>query len=265
MAKNILIPIYVSNLNHPTIPFAIQFAERFDWTLHFLFFVRQENELSGAYARMESWLKEQERKFPELQVAAECVYGNYRESILNQVAIKDAELIIIPSAESEEIKELSTKESLVSLIRDCTLPVIAVPDTYEPQSPKRGGLLTNFHPQEVDTIKLMLEITGEKMPLTCLHIYTDEPSEEIEKKLDEWKISVMGNLNAEEIDFVKFRAKNILAGIEDVTKIYDLDLIGVTSHSKSVLTKLFKKDLLEHLLRYTHIPIVFVKCNNYNE
>lgn len=261
--RRILVPNTSPIFAPSVINYTLHFAANYGWSIVLLSVIENDESLHEGDERLQELVTNLKKSYPQIEITGECIVGEFIELVNNQIKVKQVSLIITTGGSHKTLDQLSAGYQIAEFIHSCTIPIITVPYSNNFFKLINAGLLSNFHPHEFDTMKLLMFLTQNQVQLYNIHVYINNKVALNEHRMKEWELEARGNLNVDDMHFVAFQAQSIPEGINSIIEVYKLGLLTVTAHSKPIFSTIFKKDLIQHLMGHLKTPLLFVKCDNY--
>lgn len=242
-----------------SVPFSDVYAFDSGLTLHL------ETAEKNAQANMEIFLKKLVMHFGrETWNRLETEYiikaGDARDDILSY-AHKNRVMIIVMGTQGRAGSEYDIIGSVTAeIITAARLPVLVIPpDTPDDIAQKFSKILyaTNFDEKDFVAIeKLMRIIKPYKAEISCLHVSRNE-----EPVWDLARLEGMKDILRKKYDDKTFECQlivgdDILDEIDKYIRSNHIDVLALTTHKRSMLTRIFNPSIARRMLFHTTVPLL---------
>lgn len=212
----------------------------------------KENSDKGLSLAKELVLK----NYPELIVESECRMGDIVEEINEICKEKNPIAIVVGTKDFSGFEKLLFGNTALSIIRNCTFPIISVPVHSKMMTPKNvvlGTDLTNI--QEIPTQKIIDMIQLLQAKLHIVHIR--EKENDVQAAQEE----LLLRLSAVNPVFHSVTNENVLHGLQHYVDENNIDLLLVLPHKHNLYERLFFNLHTEGLIEKMQVPVMCVQTD----
>jgi len=262
-SNTVLVPIDLTEQTQEVAVDILNIAKKFDWTIYFVYPFSQEEMLSehDPDQSMEELLSSMRAIFSDTLIHGETVQGDLSEVILKISATEEILLIVLIHEDVKNLKYGALMGQLSTLMEKCHTPILTIPDIRTIKGVQHIGLLSSFHTNEIESLEVVDNLFNHLASIIAFHIY-DKDAERINSQMKQWELDVRGNIRSTHLTFLTYRADDIISGVKSIINEYQLDLLVVTSISKSFIETLFSKNILKEFIHHPLItPTLFIKCS----
>jgi nucleotide-binding universal stress UspA family protein len=147
----------------------------------------------------------------------------------------------------------------MEIIRKCRCPVWIIPSGSTYHRYKEIVYATDYHEEDLTTLRNLLDLTGKFSPkITALHI-TDNPDFEARIKMSGFHESLHEKTSYDKISVTLLNEKedeDFGMLINDFAALVDANLIVVLKENKHFLERIFTPDLTKKIIRQAKIPVL---------
>lgn len=256
--KLVLMHCYINPLLH-SIPSSDIYA--YDSSL----LARMENTEKTANEKMQKFIakisgKIGKEKWEKIDIELIIKHGYADEDILSFTEKQDTELIIMGSGGNEE--QPTTVGSIAAdIMYNARVPVLIVPEKSETKTDfnKLSKVLyaTNFDEKDFRILdKLMKILKPFHTSLICAHV--GQPTE---NGWDLAKLDGMKDILQEKYKDINFEChlivgRNIQESLEKFIKEEKIDVLSLTTHKRSMISRLFNPSLARKMVYHTKTPLL---------
>ena len=272
--KQILFPTDFSDAAHTAFMYALRFADTFNAELVILHVYDLPivetpplpESTSEIFDIVEMHQFESFRDaLPELHKIAEeknlghikmrniLLYGDLVYNV-NKVCIdENIDLIVMGTKGATGLKETFLGSKTASVIANANVPVLGIPADAEYQPIKSIAFTTQYKDKDNDALRNVLKISEKlKAEVLCLYIKNDDDPEDIEERINEWKIYYRD----QKIDFFNIAGDHIEQTIIDFIDNQRVDLLVMRTHKRGFFESLFHRSLTKKMTYHTKVPLL---------
>lgn len=264
MSNNtVLVPIDLTEQTKEVAINVLNIAQKFNWTIYFVHPFSREEILSehDPDKSMEELLTSMRAIFSNTLIQGEAVQGDLSEVILNINATEEILLIVLIHEDVKSLKYSALMGQLSTLMEKCHTPILTIPDIGKIKGIQHIGLMSSFHASEIESLEVVDNLFNHLASIIAFHIY-DKDAERVNSQMNQWELDVRGNISSTNLTFLIYKSDDIISGLKSIIYEYQLDLLVVTSISKSFVETLFSKNILKELIHHPLItPTLFIKCS----
>jgi nucleotide-binding universal stress UspA family protein len=211
------------------------------------------------------WKENLQKQFPALHVDTTCVAGLLGE-VLPSLSREDKyNLIVMGTTGSGKGKPVAWGSNTNNIIYKAAVPVLAIPNLYDKFALDRVAMLTNFKPEELETLTSYIDNAGAIPQLDVIHVYKDiDDASKIEDLLLSWSFNVeqisgvdkVGRISSA-IDKENIERDTVPEGIHHIIVAHDYDIILVSKTRKSFFERLFRTSVSKEIILNLDRPAFF--------
>ena len=279
MIKRIIVPTDFSANALSAVKFACKLALKNSYAIHLIhcytsksvvFDGDAEETGDSAYILkadvMMSYLTDSlKAEYPTLEIEAVCTRGLLADIISQTIKDPSYQLIIMGTTGAGENKSLTWGSNTSQISSKATIPVLAIPAGFEEFNFTKVAMLSNFKPEELETLKEYTSKVNSIPQLDLIHVYnSDKHTGDIEEQLQAWATNIT-YLNG--IEEVKIIAQPTIRDNEDLDTIPEVinhiidvhayDMIVITKTRKSFFNRLFKTSISKEIALQLRKPTFF--------
>lgn len=211
------------------------------------------------------WKENLHKQFPTLTIATTCVTGLLGEVLPTLSRQEKYALIVMGTTGSGKGKPLAWGSNTNNIIFKSAVPVLAIPNLYDKFSFDRVAMLTNFKPEELETLTGYLDNVGTIPQLDIIHIYKDlDEQGKIENILASWSFNIEEISGIDEVKTVSSAIDSqdpdldtVPEGIQHIITQHDYDIILVSKTRKSFFERLFRPSVSKQIVLNLDRPAFF--------
>lgn len=223
-------------------------------------FLKADLEIIALYEKLE-------RVYPDLKITISCERGMLSDK-LPQETKKDIYELIVMGAKGESAQQSVFWGATTAMITDIsTIPVLVVPKNYTEFRKTNIGLLTNYKPEELETLKNFLSIGGDIQQLSMLHVHrAHRDLTVLSEKMDSWIFNITEWDGVNNVDYRFAQIKDTDESLDSVPEVINtlllenkLDIILVTKTRRSFFKRAFEPSVSKTIAQELVIPSFFDK------
>jgi len=181
------------------------------------------------------------------------LYGDLIYNINKVCADEAIDLIVMGTKGATGLKETFLGSSTASVITNSKVPVLGIPAEAEYHPIKSIAFTTQYKDKDNDSLARTLDIAKKfEAAVSCLYIKNDDDPEDIEERINEWKIFY----RSEKIDFFNIAGDHIEQTILDFIQGQHVDLLVMRTHKRGFFESLFHKSLTKKLAYHSKVPLL---------
>lgn len=181
------------------------------------------------------------------------LYGDLVYNINKVCEDEEIEMVIMGTKGATGLKETFLGSTTASVIANAKVPVLGIPADADYQRIKNIAFTTQYKDKDNDALLKAIEISkvfGAR--LLCLYIKNDDDPEDIEERINEWKIYYRD----ENIDFYNISGDHIEQTILDFIDHEKVDMLVMRTHKRGFFEGLFHRSLTKKLAYHTKVPLL---------
>lgn len=187
------------------------------------------------------------QQYPDLHITIECSRSLIIDKLTELSRSGDYQLIVMGASGDSQSKPLYWGSTTVAVSAKSEIPVIVIPNQETPFSNAKAALLTNFKPEELDTLKEFQQLVGTPAQLNLIHVYKENQNgQNVMETLDTWAYNIreMGTILDIQpiVEPIQKEDEALDTVPEVVSKIIsdaNPDIILITPSRKSFFERLF--------------------------
>lgn len=181
------------------------------------------------------------------------LYGDLIYNINKVCADEGIDLIVMGTKGASGLKETFLGSSTASVIANAKVPVLGIPAEAEYHSIKSIAFTTQYKDKDNDALAQTLEIARKfEASVLCLYIKNDDDPEDIEERINEWKIFY----RSEKIDFFNIAGDHIEQTILDFIQNQNVGMLVMRTHKRGFFESLFHRSLTKKMAYHSKIPLL---------
>lgn len=261
--KTVLVPIDLTERPDEVAARVLNLAQKFDWAIYLVYPFAHEDVLENYDPDqvMEKLIIKMKANFQGITLQGEAVQGDLSDIVLNISEAEEIFLVILIHDDIKNIQRTPLINKLSALMEKCYTPVLTIPDVDSFENLKTIGVMSSFHPDEIESMKLVDDLFNHLIAIVAFHIYTKN-AEQVDAQMQQWELDVRGNVSSSNFKFITYQADDILSGVESIITARHLDLLVITSISKGFIETLFSKNILKEFINHPlTTPTLFIRCS----
>lgn len=181
------------------------------------------------------------------------LYGDLVYNINKVCEDEQAELIVMGTKGATGLKETFLGSTTGSVIANTKVPVLGIPAEAKYTPVKSIAFTTQYRDRDNDALLKTIAISKIfDAKLLCLYIKNDDDPEDIEERINEWKIYYRD----ENIDFYNISGDHIEQTILDFIDNQKADLLVMRTHKRGFFESLFHRSLTKKMAYHTNVPLL---------
>ncbi|MXN93175.1 universal stress protein [Flavobacterium sp. Sd200] len=181
------------------------------------------------------------------------LYGDLIYNINKVCEDENVDLVVMGTKGATGLKETFIGSKTASVISNTKIPVLAIPAEADYKKIKSIAFTTQYKDKDNDALKQALDIASKfNATLHCLYIKNDDDPEDIEERINEWKIYYRD----EKIDFFNIAGDHIEQTILDFIDNQHTDMLVMRTHRRSFFESLFHRSLTKKMAYHSKVPLL---------
>ena len=181
------------------------------------------------------------------------LYGDLVYNINKVCNDEGIEMVIMGTKGATGLKETFIGSTTASVIANVNVPVLGIPAEAEFGAIKHIAFTTQYKDRDNDALLKAIEISKVfNARLLCLYIKNDDEPQDIEERINEWKIYYRD----ENIDFYNIAGDHIEQTILDFLDNQKVDVLVMRKHKRSFFESLFHRSLTKKMAYHSKIPVL---------
>lgn len=208
------------------------------------------------------------KEFPFLQIDITCTTGLLAEALPKLAEDPSYKLVIMGTTGEGSGKPLLWGSNTSNITAKSPIPVIAIPNSNKDEFKlDKVAILSNFKPEELDSLKEYLSLVHHIAKLDIIHIYPESSEiNKVDEKFDTWKFLIKEIDGIDHVDGIKrsidYSSEETDTIPEVINKIIiqnNYDMIIVTKTRKSFFERLFSRSVSKEIALNLERPAFFDK------
>lgn len=181
------------------------------------------------------------------------LYGDLVYNVNKVCTDENIDLIVMGTKGASGLKETFLGSKTASVIANAKVPVLGIPADAEYHPIKSIAFTTQYKDKDNDALRNVLSIAAKfKAEVLCLYIKNDDEPEDIEERINEWKIYYRDD----KIDFFNVAGDHIEQTIIDFIDNQRVDLLVMRTHKRGFFESLFHRSLTKKMTYHTKVPLL---------
>jgi nucleotide-binding universal stress UspA family protein len=180
-------------------------------------------------------------------------YGDLIYNINKICETEVIDLVVMGTKGATGLKETFIGSKTASVMVNVKVPVLGIPADAEFKSIKSIAFTTQYNDKDNEALRKSLDISAKfGARMQCLYIKNDDDPEDIEERINEWKIFYRD----ENIDFYNITGDHIEQTILDFIENQKVDLLIMRTHKRGFFESLFHRSLTKKMAYHSNIPLL---------
>ncbi len=215
----------------------------------------------------------------EEKITAQVRLETLRNSLVEEFAYSDIDVLLTTGFAVEEITRLSQNETIdmivmgtkgagglaeiligsntADIIEKCACPVLAVPSDAIFKKPGKIVFATNYADNDFQTLYLLAEMFKPFSPeIIVLHVELRGDRKTENRMLDWFKAQVITNIPYDNFSFQLTNGDNVESTVNDFMVANNIDLLSVSTRKRNFFDKLTSRSLTKKLAFHTDKPLL---------
>ncbi|MEH6308255.1 hypothetical protein RYH73_21545 [Olivibacter sp. CPCC 100613] len=262
LEKKILVPLDVSVKTFRELQFVLKNAPLFNWSVFIIvpFENDQPDNKENVDQQLEGIIDQVKRDFPLVEVRGEAIQGSMLQVILDLNTSEHIDLVV--SGQYADISHYTTRNIMEGLVEECYMPILVLPESKPIPDLHRIGVMTSFHEDEIESIKLVEQLFDGKLFITVFHIANEGEKDIALERMHEWELDVRGNIKKVDIDFLVIEANRVIDGVASAITEKGIDILVVTSIAETFVKRIISRNYFKEFAQsQLSQPTLFVRCD----
>jgi nucleotide-binding universal stress UspA family protein len=188
-----------------------------------------------------------------IKMRSTLLYGDLVYNINKICEEEQIDLIVMGTKGATGLKETFLGSTTGSVITNARVPVLGIPAEAEYHPIKNVVFTTQYKDKDNDALRNAMVIAGKfKARLQCLYIKNDDDPEDIDERINEWKIYYRD----EDIDFFNIAGDHIEQTILDFVENQHAGLLVMRTHKRNFFESLFHRSLTKKMAYHSKVPLL---------
>jgi nucleotide-binding universal stress UspA family protein len=181
------------------------------------------------------------------------LYGDLVYNVNKVCSEENIDLIVMGTKGASGLKETFLGSKTASVISNAKVPVLGIPVDAEYHPIKSIAFTTQYKDKDNDALKNVIAIAEKfNAEVLCLYIKNDDDPEDIDERINEWKIYYRDN----KINFFNISGDHIEQTIIDFIDNQHVDLLVMRTHKRGFFESLFHRSLTKKMTYHTKVPLL---------
>ncbi|KGO94620.1 hypothetical protein Q766_00410 [Flavobacterium subsaxonicum WB 4.1-42 = DSM 21790] len=195
----------------------------------------------------------EDNNFGHIKFKNVLMYGDLIYNINKVSEDEGVDFVIMGTKGASGLKETFLGSTTASVISNVKMPVLGIPAEAQYRAIKNIAFTTQYKDKDNDALRNALTIgSAFNARLQCLYIKNDDDPEDIEERINEWKIYYRD----EHIDFFNIDGDHIEQTILDFIENQHVDLLVMRTHKRGFFESLFHRSLTKKMAYHSKVPLL---------
>jgi len=195
----------------------------------------------------------EDNNFGHIKFKNVLMYGDLIYNINKVSEDEGVDFVIMGTKGASGLKETFLGSTTASVISNVQVPVLGIPAEAQYRAIKNIAFTTQYKDKDNDALRNALTIgSAFNARLQCLYIKNDDDPEDIEERINEWKIYYRD----EHIDFFNIDGDHIEQTILDFIENQHVDLLVMRTHKRGFFESLFHRSLTKKMAYHSKVPLL---------
>lgn len=223
--------------------------------------------LKDVYAYEESALQQEvesiKERYPGVALEARIVSGNFEESLLEEVVLSEASLVIT-GAEGDYRDFMSWDNHILDLFIDLPVPVIIVPAQVSFSAVRNLAFACNYRVEDpgasVNTLRKLWDLWQCRFHLVFVNKEGRSMTQEERDCQQLWQQA----LERYDVVFHELKAPDVAQAIDAFCREQAIDLLAIKPHRHGLWTNLFGKNNTRDLAHLNNLPVLALRASRFD-
>lgn len=192
------------------------------------------------------------------RLSTEAVHGSVVSGLNRAVTKLDADLVVLGTKGASGTLERWMGSNAAAVVRDCPVPVIAVPENAPLRIPHQVALAADNQDRSAGIARLAEMAEGWGASVLVFHVDSGTP-QEATVSLAEARSAlgrVLGNLA---VEYETVSNDSVEVGIEDFVRSRNADMLAMVTQRKGFFDRLFQRSKTRSLAMSATVPLLILK------
>ena len=195
----------------------------------------------------------EERNLGHIKIRNVLQYGDLVYNINKVCEEENIDMIVMGTKGATGLKETFLGSTTASVMANVKAPVLGIPAGARYRPIKSIAFTTQYKDKDNDALRRAIDIARKfDATLQCLYIKNDDDPEDIEERINEWKIYYRD----EKIAFYNIDGDHIEQTILDFAENQHVDLLIMRTHKRSFFEGLFHRSLTKKMAYHSIVPLL---------
>gem|GEM_PF-270366 len=179
------------------------------------------------------------------------------KGVLSTAKDKEPGLVVVGTKGGSKVKEAIVGSTTKTLINQCPIPVLAIPENAHYRGLNKVVYATDFREDDILAIQQLIDFIEPFDPeITVVHVSTPKEYKG-DEKMEWFKNALRAKTSKKGIKFQLLLADNIYERLQSYIKRYEFDLLVMLEKERNGLfDRLFHRDLVKRLEFHTSTPVM---------
>jgi nucleotide-binding universal stress UspA family protein len=191
-----------------------------------------------------------EKQVPGVRFETESRMGDVVQELEEICTGKDAVMLVTGTKDMSGFERFLTGNTTLSIVKKCTGPVIAVPESAVIKKPQRLALAVDLlQADEIPVQKITAFVQLLQAELHLVHVEQEGETTTLENLPGELKTATYHSLKEEDVT----------KGIEHFVKEHHIDMVVVLPHKHNLYERLFFKGHTKEFISSMPVPVLCIR------
>ncbi len=184
-------------------------------------------------------------------------YGQISDIIINVAKSEKADLIMMGTKGASNILDKWIGTNAQNVLESADCPVWVIPENAPLDYPKVFMYAADFKEDDILATHKILEI-AKPLGATCQVIHIHDYYEPISKLMVKAKVSELNHEfeDEDEVTIKNINRMEVYDGLKTYVRTHKPDVLALAVYHKSFLSKIFERNIVEHLVQVGNIPLL---------
>jgi len=278
MKMTIIVPTDFSSNAKYAAEYACELAESKDYGIHLLHSYTTSSVLDeGAEEPNDPTLKADEsiqelkdellQQYPGLSITFECSRSLIIDKLTELSSNNEYGMIIMGASGESQHKPIYYGSTTLAVAAKSEIPVLVIPNKPTQLDNTHVALLTNFKPEELDTLKAYMKWIANVDELTLIHVFKDsQKKQNVDDTLNSWAFNIREMVGIGQVNSISEQVHSDDESLDTVPEVVNnlIDqvnpsIILVTPSRKTFFERLFKSSVSKAIALELNKPAFFEK------
>lgn len=276
--KNILVPVDFSHASDVALRYTAELALSLKATIRLLYvhtpIISRHNPMN--YLITEERQHAEKENLAKLQSLVESLGERYSSvkwetsvesgaiaNVILSCAKKDIDMIAMGTQGVSSFEKILLGTNTAEIIEKSSCPVLAIPATAKPYTPRDILYATDYAPGDWESAKALTEMARMlDATITYLHVTREDDEDELDKEreqIDEFTREIKEKTGFTRIKSRILSDNNVLMGLDSALQDSTVDLLCLSTRKRSLIEKLYNPSVTRRVAIYTQIPLLAFK------
>lgn len=260
--NTILVPVDFSATCKNAMDYAIALAEKLNYKL-LLLHATTSNSLvfesaHEADTELKKWAGAVKTAYPQLSCDTMYSKEDLVEKINYLLEEEPIVLIVMGTKGASGLNEVLYGSTTTRVIERVKCPVIAVPAEYNYSDVKKLIFASNYHDNDIDSLKVLVQIAGVfDAAIHIIHVMDNDLVPRFEEDLMElFQEKVQKAIDYKKITFELLEGEDLKSAVAKCIAMENADLFAISTEKRIFLGPLFNRGNTKQLAHHIQIPLL---------